>query len=524
MSGAGARQKDLDTFCRHRSFLLDTHTQHTVECQSEQGYAEEESLERGTFEERAEQFEEAITREDYLSGAGLKDTFEIAPIYERYADLFSDETVRGLLDQRQTKEGQYLASFATFRYLENSVKGLTQEGMNRVMKMTVSWDSQEIPFRSAPVALANEPDPDRRHELQRRIMDMTAELNPLLSKRQQELGRAMSSLGFTGYVAMCDQLRDLDLANLTGWMKLLLARTADSYAQRLGYYLRRLGLSPNEAYTGDLTYLFRAPEYDSLFPKEALVSTLRKTLIELGLDLAAQHNLELDIESRPLKSPRAFCAPIRVPEEVKLVISPRGGQDDYRAILHESGHAEHAIFTAPDLPFAFKRLGDNSVTEGYAFLFDNLVQNRRWLSTVLGVSNGEGYVQFALFYKCYMLRRYATKLLYEQELHAGQGDMAQRYAALFEKSLLVRHWPQNYLADVDDFFYSAQYIRAWIFEVQIRRYLQGKWGDDWFRNPAAGQFLVGLYHRGQKDNADELARELGYRGLDPEPLIEELIG
>ena len=45
--------------------------------------------------------------------------------------------------------------------------------------------------------------------------------------------------------------------------------------------------------------------------------------------------------TRPKKSPRAFCAPVRVPGEVYLVLSPVGGRDDFSVLFHEAGHAEH---------------------------------------------------------------------------------------------------------------------------------------------------------------------------------------
>jgi hypothetical protein len=57
-----------------------------------------------------------------------------------------------------------------------------------------------------------------------------------------------------------------------------------------------------------------------------------------------------------------------------------GGPDDWHAFFHEAGHAEHFAHVSPDLPVEFKRLGDNSVTEGWAMLFEHLVDDPAWLS------------------------------------------------------------------------------------------------------------------------------------------------
>ena len=72
-----------------------------------------------------------------------------------------------------------------------------------------------------------------------------------------------------------------------------------------------------------------------------MVPALEHTLTDLGIDLRSQENVHLDLDVRPSKSPRAFCAPIEVPGKVMLVIQPIGGKDDWEALFHEAGHTEH---------------------------------------------------------------------------------------------------------------------------------------------------------------------------------------
>ena len=98
----------------------------------------------------------------------------------------------------------------------------------------------------------------------------------------------------------------------------------------------------------------------------------RATLADLGIRLEEQRNVELDVERRPTKSPRAFCAPIEVPGRVVLVIQPNGGPEDWHALFHEAGHTEHFAHTSPSLKVEERLLGDDAVTEGWAALFDHL--------------------------------------------------------------------------------------------------------------------------------------------------------
>ena len=475
------------------------------------------------FEKRAEAFREEMVREYYQAMAGLKEQLEIAPIYERYADLFAVDTVRALLGQRQDKRGRYLAELATMGYLEQRVKDLTEAIANFILKATVEWDGEEIPYQAVQPRISNEPVMERRHELYARQRAVTARSNDQRAERFQAMYSAAQGLGFTDYTTLCDQLENLHLAWLTEQMRTFLARTEKVYAEHLAHYLATIGVPEDEADVSDSLYLFRAPYFDELFPAERMIPALRATLTGLGIDMDSQEGLELDTEPRPLKSPRAFCAPIRVPDEVKLVIKPIGGQNDYQALFHEAGHAQHAVNTAADLPFAFKRLGDNSVTEGYAFLFDNLISNRHWLQEMLKAPECEDYVKFSRFHKLWLLRRYGAKLLYEQELHAGVEAPASRYTEILGSALKVGIAPEKYLEDVDDAYYAAQYLRAWIFEVQMRYYLEREYGSAWFTQPAAGRFLMDLWRQGQRDNVVELARQMGYEGLDLGPLTEELL-
>lgn len=475
------------------------------------------------FEERAELFHQEVTREYYLVGSGQKEEMQIAAIYERYKDLFSREAADGALAGIKDKPRRMLAEFVTLEYLENLVKELSEKITNHLLKGKVQWDGQDVAYHNVQTLIVNEPRMARRHDLDQRRREVMAAANPQREKRWQTLHVEAKGLGFPDYVALCDQLRVLRLAWLAEEMKKLLAETKNVYFEKLGYFLYQIDVPEGQAATSDIAYLFRAPQFDALFPKVSLVDSLRKTMLGMGMDIEKQPYLELDTEPRPLKSPRAFCAGIRIPQEVKLVIKPKGGQDDYGALFHEAGHAEHFVHVDPHLEFSYRRLGDNSVTESYAFLMEHLMHSPQWLSKILGAEEAEDFLTLIRFRKLYFLRRYSSKLLYELELHLqGTAGADRIYATTLGENLGVTVFPENYLDDVDDAFYAAQYLRAWVFEVQHRRYLEEKFGREWFANPQAGDHLARLWKRGQEPVVEEIAADLGYAGLDIVPLVEEL--
>jgi hypothetical protein len=311
---------------------------------------------------------------------------------------------------------------------------------------------------------------------------------------------------------------------LSDRLSAFLDRTANLYESALRQVLNDAQIDPSDAAKIDLAYVFRAPRYDSYFDRSLLVPTLYKTLLDLGVRLEEQPAIHLDTEPRPTKSPRAFCAPISIPDDIRLVLMPRGGFNDFETLLHEAGHAEHFANTDPNLPFAYKWLGDNSVTESHAFLLQYLTTDRAWLRYQLNYTDPHDYYTLCMFQKLYMLRRYAVKVLYEQELHRAPNveAMADYYADFFTHHLLVHYAPEEFLSDVDAAFYSAQYVRAWTLEALVRDFLRREYDEEWFRHPRAGKFLMDRWREGQRYTADELAGFLGFEGLDMGPLIGEM--
>ncbi|MFL5780143.1 MAG: hypothetical protein ACJ760_02415, partial [Thermoleophilaceae bacterium] len=246
---------------------------------------------------------------------------------------------------------------------------------------------------------------------------------------------------------------------------------------------------------------------DPAFPADGLMRSYEATLAGLGLDAAG---IRLDLEERPNKTPRAFCAPVRVPDEVHLVIARIGGREDYEALYHETGHAQHYSRVDARLPVEARYLGDNSVTEGFAFLFQQLVATPEWLDAALGVTDPREMVRHSRAVRLLFLRRYCAKLLYELELHGDDlgGRAPERYAELLSRAVGV-DWPTTtWLVDVDAFFYAARYLRAWALETSLRRTFRERFGPRWFAEPEAGALLRALWADGQAWDAGELLGEL----------------
>jgi hypothetical protein len=478
------------------------------------------------YEQEAEDFTAELEEEYHRNGAGLKDTCDLAPIYDRYADLFSAERVSEMLARRHSRRERYLAQFAALQYLDRSVCAVTQRIATAETQAVLKWDGEDIPYRLGLALVPKEPDRARRLSLIRRVHSLTARTNEDRLARMAELHRQAEALGFNGYCQLCDELLGIGLGSLCSQMESLLQKSARRWQLELDHFMSAEGIPTDGAHIADLRYILTAPQFDSLFPRECLMPALERTLDGLGISLRSLGNLDLDTAERPLKSPRAFCSPVRVPSDVRLVIMPRGGREDYNTLFHEAGHALHFAHTRSSAPFAYRALGDNSVTEAYAFLLNLLLRSPTWLREVARMPPQEPYLRLAHFYQLYYLRRLAARLAYERKLHAATAptaELADVYADDLGESLGVQMVPENYLADVDDGLYCTCYLRAWMLEVLLRRRLLEEFGERWFASAQAGEFLRQLWALGQEFNAEELAQRMGYPGLQIEPLIADVM-
>jgi hypothetical protein len=261
--------------------------------------------------------------------------------------------------------------------------------------------------------------------------------------------------------------------------------------------------------------------------------SIRRQVRDMGIDPLASGRITLDTGDREGKRSRAFCSPVRVPDEVYLVLRPHGGQTDWNTFLHELGHALHFAYMRPNLAFEYRWLGDNSITEGYAMLFDHLMETEGWLKryTELGANNVQRYLRAAGFEELHFLRRYCAKLMYEIELYGGAKTwdaLPDLYAEHLTSATTFRYDPADAFIDVDPRYYAARYLRAWQLQALITETLVERYDADWWRNPRAGPWIcAALFGEGQRELAHEQAERVAGKELSFGPLVravERMLG
>ena len=492
-------------------------------------------------------FTEDISRESYLAHSGHKPVAQFKPIYDKYGHVLGEDALTLTLERfKDTPKGSEEHRSASL-LLEWQLESQASRSLAELDEREIAWESSayietadgdRVQYQAAAIEIANEKDRGKRLALDAaRVKVVELEHAPMRLERLQREKDFIESLGIApSYNSAFEEITGISLSNLAAECAAFLRDTQSIWDDALPHYLKKsLGITPAEATRSDALALLRASEYDSAFPGDSLQASIARQLREMNVDPTAGGRIIYDVGERPGKRARAFCAPTKVPEEVYLVLRPHGGQSDYTTLLHESGHALHFANIRQDYPFEYKWLGDNSVTESYAMLFDHRMQDGGWLLryTELGSSNIESFLRLAGFEELHYIRRYCAKLIYEVEAYgdnADWNDLPDMYVDTLSRATNFQYRAADAFVDFDPRYYSTRYLRAWQLQALLNESLVARFDIDWYRNPAAGPWMIReLWAEGQRESAEELASRVATKEgrLSFAPLvrnIEKLLG
>ena len=491
------------------------------------------------FEDRLAQFLFERSEEARAVRVGEKETSEQAAIVARYEDLFTREQYAELnAAEDGAPEGDIRERL--FRLRETCGGGLIVRELaeesdrleNDVLAARVEFKGETVPLRTAQARLALVDDYAERDELGRLAADCSAGFN----EQRLELLRKAEALeaditGVPDPVLRSEETKGIDLRVLSARLADAARRQDASFAPlRERWVDRILGEErEDEPMSWHVSYIRRMSPLAELYSRERAVPVCLETLSRLGFDLAADSRIQLDLDDRPQKNPRACVIASDPPSVVHLITRAQGGLHDYQALLHEAGHALHYAGCDPNLPYTFRRISrDHALTEIYSFLVESITREPAWHAEhfELEAEDAADHAEGARFLEVLLFRRYAAKLDYELELwsdfeHAPA--YADTYAQNLREAIRFRYRPDGYLADMDDGFYSADYLRAWIRAAQLRAYLRDSIGADWWERSETGDFLRVLFLEGTRPSSEEVAERIGYDALDTAPLLDELV-
>ena len=478
------------------------------------------------FRRDIEAFSQLLMREYYLHFSGQKDTFEIARIFDDFKDLYDNMSINYLKERADTSPAhRKMLTFSMGLKISSYVKELNEKLENEVASSNIEIEGKEIPYYQSYVIMENTKERKRRKEIYEKRLEVIKHTNDLRKDIWTKIYEVEKHYGYENYYQMNVALQEIDFKKILNKLEIFLDKTEEEYLDGMDKLIRkRAKVNIEDAQPHDISYLFRGKEFDKYFPSEKLIPVIKKFLDGLGINLEDYTNIHIDIEPRPRKNPRAFCAPVRIPDEIYLNHLPTGGHSDYSTTMHELGHTLHFANTDRKLPAEDKYFGDMGLSEIYAFLLQYLTINPLWVKDFISKEVPDEYFALKRLEKIFIIRRYLGKLMYEIKLHQDEDiDSGWQY---YEKHLKgttgINYPPIMYLDDMDDEFYSASYLRAWFAEAQLEHKLKKEFGKKWWLKKETGEFLKKLWELGEKPKIEVLLKELGEKGINPKILIRQL--
>ncbi|MGH7623060.1 MAG: hypothetical protein ACREMU_12025, partial [Gemmatimonadaceae bacterium] len=286
------------------------------------------SIER--LREDGETFSQEISREFYLAHSGQKAAAELQPIYQRHAGVLGPDALALTLDAfRNAPEGSEERRSARL-LVEWQAEAQSARQLAELDEREIAWessavvqvsDTHAIQFETAAIEIANSTDPDERHAIERaRAALMQRELAPIRRERFQRERDITEELGLAAsYNATFELLSGVPLAQLRAECEQFLRDTQALWDDTLPEFAKRvLHMDPAALTRADAGALFRAREFDAYFPANQMETSIRKQVREMGVDPLAAGRVTLDTGDREGKRSRAFCSPVRIPDEVYL--------------------------------------------------------------------------------------------------------------------------------------------------------------------------------------------------------------
>ena len=489
-----------------------------------------------SYRKRMESFGQDLGLELYRYHSGHKEQVELTALYSDNSDLFSSESIQEVKTELDgTSEGfssrrrslKKIHQFLIDQHLEYRATSPAQELIRRMGTAAFSWNGKTVSVSRIPIQFQNESEASRRLKLSELYAGALGDTEETVHEKLSLQRSASAALGFRSYLQAREYISGVDYSGFLNAVDDALGRLDYSYLERLRVSVEStLGVPLQETGSWDVARWIKLNDPENAFPVKGLIPILKATVEELNISPETPDAIEFDLDCREGKRTRPICIPIRVPQEIKVLLCPENGSRHYGAFLHESAHAYHFAWTGASILIEDRIWGDRAVSESYAFLFERFLLEPEWLARRLSFVKSADFLRFQLLYREFLVRRYAGRLRFALQLYGEgmPGDLPYAFADIMQSYTGFLHHPEYWVTHAFDGVEAADYLRGWILECVLREYLCRRYGKAWMQNRSAAGFLKEIWETGQLYSADELAREIGAGCLDPQILADDLSG
>ncbi len=450
--------------------------------------------------------------------------------YKQYAGLpYSEKAIKRLAEIKNANAKSFLENFQKPRELvlaaieniaDSSTKRLELELYDARNKKVVS---KSFRFAGAPVNWSSwrqfnssAKEAGARKQVFDEFVKKTRFVSPVIRKRFAETRKVYEKYGaankvpspLDGYL----ENEHISHSRLTSFVKSVGGQAKRPFREYLADISQRVLGRPAEYY--DDFYFFRNRVYADIerhFAKVRPPAQVTKLLTDLQFDMS---RIAIDTNDRKNKYPSPICFFVQVPTDIRVLYKAESPYFDLQGCYHEMGHAMHASSVNANATY-WERYGISmGVAEIFSIFLERLTKNRRYLNS-LGVTDEKVLDELERrnnFMELFFVTFYAANSLMKAEFWRKGLSMDQAsdlYAKLLKEYIGLEvpgeYWMLHHILP-DAVMYVPSYMLAAVRAAELERHLQGRFGDEWWAEPEAGNHLREIMTPGASIKLSEFSK------------------
>jgi hypothetical protein len=232
---------------------------------------------------------------------------------------------------------------------------------------------------------------------------------------------------------------------------------------------------------------------DKILKDKNPLAAVEKVLTALGFNTS---RIKVDAEDRPNKSPSASCWGINVPNDVRILYRKTSPFEDIGSVFHEFGHGIHGISADPRDTVWKRYIVPRSVAETFSILLEEITHDPLFLTQELKLEKTavQEILDRVKFMNLAFLVFYAANSMMKTEFWKKKytvEEAANRWQQLTKRFFIETpgyYWLLHHVMPDYD-LYSPSYVIASVRVVTIKQKLEHEYGEPWWRNPQAGEYI-----------------------------------
>ncbi|MFQ5836893.1 MAG: hypothetical protein ACE5HG_03475 [Candidatus Bathyarchaeia archaeon] len=441
---------------------------------------------------RYEKLNSQLSEQYYNQYAGLTYDRELMKRLAQQLTEISKEFLEKLTEPRS----MYLASIGTIAEAERLEVELDfhDQRMEKISTKKHRIDGKKVNWGNWRQFNSQTDDTQKRKEVFDEFLAKAPTISHFVEKRMSISKEVYKRYGLTpldSYLEL-EQISYDDLSNLLKKLgegaKQTFLTAADQLAPQV------LQKTTTEYY--DDFYTWRGRIYKPLnkyLEGKPPLSEIRRFLTNLSFDPSA---IKVDAEDRPNKSPSASCWGIQIPNDVRILYRKVSPFTDFRSIFHEFGHGIHDKSADPKDSVWKRYIVPKSVAETFSILIESVTENPLFLRKDLKLEETavREIIDRVRFMNLTFLTFYAANSIMKMEYWKNNYTIeqaAKRWQELTKRFFIEtpgNYWILHHVMPNYD-MYSPSYVIAAVRVATIKEKLAQDYGETWWKNLKAGEFI-----------------------------------